>query len=235
MMDINRPESDFLEELTPPLKTKSFSVTPKSYEKKDLRDDGIVTAVRVQMPCNSCTSYGFSALIESYYLATAGIVLELAAGWIHTCLAQSHCQSGVSINGLADLLSGQLIPLASQGIYPWALSQCDVTGKYPAPALIQLLGAEQIRAAILSGYPVVTGMWAHDDFLDWQGGDIYTSLDKNGSFQHVVCLVGFDDSAGYWIAKNSYSSEWGDNGYVYIAYNNCGIGQIYHSYTVAPA
>lgn len=235
MIDVKRPESDFLEELSPPLTMKSFSVTLESFVRKDLRNDGVITPVRVQMPCNSCTSHGFSALIESYYLATASIELQVAAGWMHTCLAQTHCQGGVSIRGLAELLSGQMIPLASQGSYPWEPFQCEITGEYPAPALRQILGAEQIRAAILSGYPVVTGMWAHDDFLVWPGGDIYTSQNKNGSFQHVVTIVGFDDYGGYWVAKNSYSSDWGDNGYVSIAYDHCGIGQIYHAYTIAPA
>lgn len=234
-MKINRPESNFLEELTPPTATKSLFVTPENLMKKDLRTTGVITPLRSQVPCNSCTSHGFSALIESYYLSTMAIEIELAAGWMHTCLAQAHCHGGVSLRGLAELLPGQILPIASQGNYPWKPSQCNITGKYAVPALMQVLRPEQIRTAILSGYPVVTGMWAHDDFLVWPGGVTYTSSNKNGSFQHVVCLVGFDDYGGCWIAKNSYSSDWGDNGYVSIAYDHCGIGHIYHAYTVVPA
>ncbi|MEZ5492089.1 MAG: C1 family peptidase [Gammaproteobacteria bacterium] len=229
-LQASRPKADFLEELSPPPTVKSFSVSPEHFVRKDLREDGVITPVRVQMPCNSCTSHGFCAVIESYCLSMTASDIELAAGWMHTCLAQAHCHSGVSIRGLAELLPGQMIPLAQQGSYPWEPAQCNVTGQYPAPALRQLLGAEQIRAAILNGYPVVTGMWAQDDFLTWPGGDIYAPQDKNGSFQHVVCLVGFDDHNRYWIAKNSYGSDWGDNGYVSIAYGHCGIGQLYHAY-----
>lgn len=49
----------------------------------------------------------------------------------------------------------------------------------------------------------------------------YTDLD------HCVQLVGYNtDSTGtYWIVRNSWNTDWGDNGYIYLRYgsNVCGV------------
>jgi len=40
---------------------------------------------------------------------------------------------------------------------------------------------------------------------------------------HAVTVVGYDDEEGYWIAKNSWGTDWGDAGWFKIAYGQCGI------------
>ena len=50
------------------------------------------------------------------------------------------------------------------------------------------------------------------------------------SIDHAVLLVGYTPSV--WIIKNSYGTDWGDNGYIYVTRNrlfNCGIGHSAHA------
>jgi C1A family cysteine protease len=54
------------------------------------------------------------------------------------------------------------------------------------------------------------------------GGYAYDDLD------HCVQLVGFNTNAStpYWIVRNSWATNWGEDGYVYLEYpaNACGLG-----------
>lgn len=47
------------------------------------------------------------------------------------------------------------------------------------------------------------------------------------SMDHAVQLVGFNSGANppYWIVRNSWSTDWGESGYIYVSYpgNTCGI------------
>ncbi len=63
----------------------------------------------------------------------------------------------------------------------------------------------------------------------------------NGTSQsgcgHIVLVVGFKDdvtvkNGGYWICKNSWGSEWGEEGYFRIPYDECNIA-IYYALTIS--
>ena len=45
---------------------------------------------------------------------------------------------------------------------------------------------------------------------------------------HIVAVVGYDDAEQYWICKNSWGSEWGENGYFKIKYGECKIDSPFH-------
>ncbi|MBX7195220.1 MAG: C1 family peptidase [Sandaracinaceae bacterium] len=40
---------------------------------------------------------------------------------------------------------------------------------------------------------------------------------------HYVAVVGYDDVAGLWIAKNSWGARWNGDGYMEVSYGNCAI------------
>ncbi|MBE0684568.1 MAG: hypothetical protein IH585_01070, partial [Anaerolineaceae bacterium] len=61
--------------------------------------------------------------------------------------------------------------------------------------------------------PKITG------FEDYSGGYVLTGTSTdNNKWTHGVLIVGWDDGigpTGAWIVKNSYGTDWGDNGYFY--------------------
>lgn len=64
-----------------------------------------------------------------------------------------------------------------------------------------------------------------DDAYFQSSTNTFYSNDRNGP-NHAIDLIGWDDNIvtqhgkGAWIAKNSWSTSWGDKGYFYIAYGD---------------
>jgi C1A family cysteine protease len=52
---------------------------------------------------------------------------------------------------------------------------------------------------------------------------VYKHVTGNYAGGHCVSIVGYDDAGAYWIAKNSWGSGWGDQGFFKIAYGQCRI------------
>lgn len=62
----------------------------------------------------------------------------------------------------------------------------------------------------------------YQDFFSYSTG-IYRHLTGSLAGGHCVTLIGYSDSEGCWIGKNSWGSGWGDNGFFKIAYGECNI------------
>jgi hypothetical protein len=81
--------------------------------------------------------------------------------------------------------------------------------------------------------PLVAAFDLYEDF-DWffwhAGGSIYAHKSGGSRGLHVVLIVGYDDAAGCWIAKNSWGPAGGNQGFFRIAYNECGIDNKYLKY-----
>jgi len=48
---------------------------------------------------------------------------------------------------------------------------------------------------------------------------------NNSSVNHVLMLVGWDDEKGAWLVKNSWSKEWGEDGFAWVKYGSNNIGR----------
>ena len=72
--------------------------------------------------------------------------------------------------------------------------------------------------------PIVAAFTVYYDFFNWVGPSPYiydgTSKVDGG---HVLLLVGYDDTANCWIAKNSWGTSYGQDGYYLIGYGQVDI------------
>ena len=76
----------------------------------------------------------------------------------------------------------------------------------------------------LASSPVWATMSVYEDFQDYSTGIYeYTYGDYVGD--HAITIVGYDneDDTDYWLCKNSWGSNWGENGYFKIKFGECGI------------
>jgi|GEM_PF-2222363 len=84
-----------------------------------------------------------------------------------------------------------------------------------------------IKEYIVGKAPLAVSMGIGSDYGGYWDGDIYRCSNDNGA-NHAVVVLGYDDAAGYWIVKNSWGTDWGENGYFKVGYGECRIEDNVH-------
>lgn len=87
----------------------------------------------------------------------------------------------------------------------------------------------RLKEAVAKIGPIAVAIDAsHPSFQFYKGGVYYEPLCASGRMDHGVLVVGYgtDEATGmdYWLVKNSWGTEWGENGYIRMARNrnnNC--------------
>jgi len=79
---------------------------------------------------------------------------------------------------------------------------------------------EEIKREIYENGPVVVGMAVFADLQQYNGG-VYKCNSTEMAGLHAVVITGWEKDC--WIVRNSWGSEWGENGYFRIAFGECGI------------
>lgn len=84
--------------------------------------------------------------------------------------------------------------------------------------------------ALLKAGPLLTTLNVAPDFVTYSSGVYKRSTDfvYCGLFTpcgHAVSIVGYDDSKGAWLVRNSWGPEWGENGFGWVSYDDdSGVG-----------
>jgi hypothetical protein len=80
-----------------------------------------------------------------------------------------------------------------------------------------------IKAAIYK-WGSVSACVAADDYFQAYTGGVFVDPNPQTSINHAINLVGWDDSKGAWLLKNSWGPYWGVNGYMWIKYGTALVG-----------
>ncbi len=83
-----------------------------------------------------------------------------------------------------------------------------------------------IKQALADKMPVILGAKLDDSFMQWNSESVYqfaTGTDQVGIHSyHAMCIVGYDNNKGprgAFKVVNSWGSQWGANGFVWVDYN----------------
>ncbi|OGR53521.1 MAG: hypothetical protein A2049_02005 [Elusimicrobia bacterium GWA2_62_23] len=193
----------------------------------DWRDNGgnFVTPARQQGGCGSCWSFAMTGALESYVLRkrnTPGADLDLSEQVYVSCSSVGSCKGGV-LFPLFLLREG----LPPESAYPYIEANGSCADAKPgwegqahkidgwgmvSPSL------SKIKAALAHYGPLPTSMQVYSDLLDYKSG-IYTRVGGKRLGGHAVLLVGYNDEEEYFIVKNSWGTDWGENGFFRIDYS----------------
>lgn len=230
-----------------PLLGASGSDLPAVY---DLRKEGKVTAVRNQGKDGSCWAFSSIASLESYILEKEGKSYDFSENNMKNLVSNSYSQ-GFDLTpddgGNAFISTAYLSRWSgpvndSEDSYndsstysPTGLSvQKHVQETLFLPKKTEFLDNEVIKNAIMEYGAVYTTMYWNPGY--YQQRNYAYRYPGSLSVNHAVTIVGWNDSFdrnsfpqvpsgdGAFIAKNSWSDTWGEDGYFYISYYDTKLG-----------
>lgn len=79
----------------------------------------------------------------------------------------------------------------------------------------------QMKACLAEGFPFVFGFTVYESFEEL-GKNGMMAFPKDGEKTlggHAICVVGYDDTIGRLIIRNSWGKQWGDAGDFYMPYS----------------
>ena len=78
---------------------------------------------------------------------------------------------------------------------------------------------ESIKEYLITKGPIIVSLYMGRGY--WNGS-VYMCANPDLS-NHAVVIVGYNDTGNYWIVKNSWGSNWNENGYFNVGYQQCNI------------
>jgi len=199
-------------------------------ERFDWRENGGVTPAKDQGQCGSCWAFASLGAIESQVLINDGWAPDFSEQQLVSCDYFNHgCNGGWHVSSwyyyedFGTVLE-ECMPYTASNSTPCTQEQCD--HYYVADEFDYIDDSvEGIKAELENG-PVPCAMFAYDDLHYYVSG-CYEHEHTTNDVNHGVLIVGWDDTmcgTGAWIVKNSWSEDFGLDGYFYIKYGSCLIG-----------
>jgi cathepsin L len=226
------------------LKGKLAVPPPSTWDSRS-RTLNWVGPIQDQQQCGSCWDFSGTGIIDIAY-NKAGIgggpgVFVLSEEYTLSCCRNGGC-GGDDNTVVLEYAEANGLPLQSDygqpyGPYPdensckipacawsptmpmhkisdWGFADGSSTGETVAPT-------PAIKSAIMNYGAVGAGIAADDAFQNIQPGTVFAGSGAT-AIDHDIILIGWDDSKGAWLLRNSWSTLWADQGYCWIAYGaNC--------------
>jgi len=205
----------------------------------DWRSKGAVTPVKDQGQCGSCWAFSATENIESMWILSGkanASDLNLSEQQIVDCdWAEMGCNGGQTSSAFNEIIDqgGQM----SNEDYPYTgedgtcqFKASEVVAKISTWKYATLTWSEsEVQNSLVNWGPLSICVEA-DAWQDYQSG-IMTADECCGLFcqlDHCVQLVGYSTAnatSPYWIVRNSWNTDWGLLGYIWLEMgtNCCGI------------
>jgi C1A family cysteine protease len=189
---------------------------------------GKTTAVKNQGQCGSCWAFSTTETVESANLIAGNQIPNGSPQEIVDCdTNDSGCNGGDPQEALNWVV--QQGGLDTDSCYPYTAEDgtCNSANCQPTLKISTVTpvgGSEDLIYNALGQMPLSICCDA-EPWQNYQGG-IMTADQCGDSIDHAIQLTGYSpDQGGYWIVRNSWGADWGENGFIYLQYgqDTCGI------------
>jgi len=216
----------------------SRASVPSSYSSVAL---GHVSPVKNQKQCGSCVAFSNMALIETCFKRKTGAFGDYSEQQMVDCGYDGRRAKGC--NGAATFAyvkwaADSKDDLTAEATYPYKNTSPTLTcptnlahynkGAKVTGSFYTYSGDEEaLKGLVATHGAVVTSVASAGPFQEYKAGifEGCTSSDTD----HAVTVVGYgtDNGVDYWLIKNSWGPDWGENGFIRLqrGVGMCGIGK----------
>jgi C1A family cysteine protease len=235
----------------------SANLTHALANSKDWCKLGACTAVKNQGQCGSCWAFGGSEVLESEYFTTFGELYTLSEQQVSACDSTcGGCAGGNAIyaweyvNGNGGQVSEAAYPYpgftSTTCLEKACTGTCKATSKNQRKANVGddigywvslpsgNIGSEADMLTAFQEHTLSVAVNAEGVWQSYDGGIVTAKSGCGTDLDHNVQVTGYNAEGNYWIVRNSWGADWGENGFIYISYGSdvCGIADE-ASFTVA--
>lgn len=214
------------------------------YDEKDVPDHidwrlrGAVTPVKDQAVCGSCWSFGTTGVVEGAHFLKTGELVRLSQQELIDCSwgeGNNACDGGEDFRAYQWILKHGLASEETYGPYLGQDGLCHMKGLNSTAFMKSYVNVTSgdlsaLRLAIAKQGPVSVGIDASHRSFSFYANGVYYEPDcgsKLEQLDHAVLAVGYGilNEEPFWLIKNSWSTYWGNDGYVLMSQkdNNCGV------------
>ncbi|KII71358.1 Testin-2 [Thelohanellus kitauei] len=200
----------------------------------DWRTFGVVSPVKNELNCRCSHAFSVIGAIESHYAIQKGYLPLLSEQEIVDCAVIYHsrgCSGGQPVN-VYDWAADY--GLLNQSFYPYTGKEGTCRSKRPVPdyrikSFVNIPSRDEkqmIRILSFKGPLSITMDAAFPEFTFYSSGIINSTRCGKIYTNRVVLAVGYNlTGEPYYIVKNSWGTDWGEDGYfrIKLGVDMCGI------------
>ncbi|HTQ07137.1 MAG TPA: C1 family peptidase [Polyangiaceae bacterium] len=196
--------------------------------------------VRNQESCGSCWAFSAIGAYEGSQSLQNGAELDLAEQQLVNCVPPyataggDNCQGNVPATAL-DWMSDNGAPYEPVVPYRAAMASCNTNpdrndtrvagwGFVNADDPDTIPSDDLIKQAIATHGPISATVYVTDAFQNYTGGVFDEGA--QGRPNHAIDIVGWDDARKAWHVRNSWGTNWGEDGYIWVKYGSNSIGYL---------
>lgn len=212
---------------------------PSNLDWRNLNGFNWLTSVKNQGSCGSCWAFSVMGVVESIYRierqnpsVQPNLSEQDLVSCCYECFDVAGCKGGYPSKA-ADFIKREGV--VTEECFPYQAK--DVTCNRCSDWQFKLAkirdwgwvstGTTDNNAIInaIQDGPLSFYMEVYSDFYHYTGGIYEPTPGAKKEGGHAIVLVGYNTTENYWICKNSWGENWGENGYFKIKMGVCDTGK----------